>query len=97
MKRRRYAQYDSISVCVEIDNPADPEGEMLEREFSFFFKIGCAEPDVGIMDDYLYDFYYAEDDGKELPAAFQDAMQALPNGPLAQWHENNIYRAAQGD
>lgn len=94
--------YECESVTLEIANPADPEGEFLEHEFSLFFKVADAEPDVGIPDPYIDDWFYAEHDGGILPEPIwiaidkigerDDARNAI-DLEIEDWHERQLEMA----
>lgn len=59
-------RYQSIDVTLELDNPSDPDGEQIEHEFAMFYQIAPAERDVGIMSDYVDDWFYANHDGTKI-------------------------------
>lgn len=100
------SRYQCIDVILEIDNPADLEGDLIEHEFSLFFTVEDAEPDVGVMSPYLDDWFYAEADGGVLPEPFWneiekigaiDAERKALSPSMDKWHESQIEQAMQGD
>ncbi len=98
----RIGGYHSHDVTLEIENPDDPEGDLIEHEFALFFKIADADPDVGIMSPYVDDWFYAEPDGGIVPESVWlevDKVEALDaeRKPVSKgmndWHERNLEAA----
>lgn len=99
---RTYREHD---VSLECYNPADPDGDMIEHEFSLFFTIQPAEPDVGIMGEYVDDWFYAESDGTPVPEIVWQETDKIgahkeDGSPVSKaidtWHERNLDRALDG-
>jgi len=92
----------SIDVALEIDNPADPEGDLIEHELCLFFTVQPAEPDVGISSAYVDDWFYCNADGSLVPEAFfveldkigeVDAQGKPISKGMDNWHEINLENA----
>lgn len=103
---RQLLQYREHEVSLECDNPADPDGDLVEHEFSLFFTIAPAEPDVGIMSEYVDDWFYAESDGTPVPEIVwqeidkidgRNADRSPVSKAMNDWHERNLERALEGE
>lgn len=101
---RELRTYHEHEVSLECDNPADPDGDMIEHEFSLFFTIQPAEPDVGIMSEFLDDWFYAESDGSPVPEIVWQETDKIDarnddRSPVSKamndWHERNLERALE--
>ena len=100
--------YHEHEVSLEIDNPEDPEGDLIEVEFSLFFTVQPAEPDVGIMSEYIDDWFYANGDGSTVPEGVWveidkighrvgDWRSDFVSKRMENWHERNIEAALESD
>lgn len=70
-------KYESMDVVLELPDPDDADWEWLEHEFTLFYQVAPREEDVGIMQDYIGDWFYAEDDGKPVPEDVWYAVDAI--------------------
>lgn len=102
---RELFRYHEHEVSLECDNLADPDGDLVEHEFSLFFTIQPAEPDVGIMGEYVDDWFYAESDGSPVPEIVWQETDKIgarndDRSPVSKamddWHERNLERALEG-
>jgi len=94
------AQYHEHEVSLECENPEDPEGDLIEHEFSLFFSMQGAEPDVGIFSEYIDDFFYCMSDGSPVPEAVWIETDKINSGTckaIDAWHERNCERALEGE
>jgi hypothetical protein len=99
-------RYLDIDVTLELPNPADEDADWIEHEFSMFYQVGGAEPDVGIMSDYVDDWFYANADGTKLSEELWSATDKIDhregayNTPhvdpaIQRWHERNLEAAME--
>ncbi|MGL5735480.1 MAG: hypothetical protein ACRCYS_11490 [Beijerinckiaceae bacterium] len=102
-KASKYATrgYDCIDVSLEIETEDDVE----EVEFCFFFQVEQAEPDVGISENYIDDWFYAEGDGSPVPESVwieidkidrKNADRTPVSKGMDSWHETNYFYALEG-
>lgn len=70
-------RYLDIDVSLELPDPADEDGDLIEHEFTLFYKIAGAEPDVGIMSHYVDDWFYAMPDGTPVPEQVHYALDKI--------------------
>jgi len=96
--------YQEQDVSLEIEDPDDEDGGYREIEFTLFFSVGPAEPDVGIMSCYVDDYAYANGDGSPVPEAVwiqldkidaRDDERKPISKSMDDWHERNCERALE--
>lgn len=94
-----YFHYHGTSIEIE---PEDPDGDMIDIELGLFFRVQPAEPDVGIMSEYVDEWHYALPDGGVPPEAAWREIQKIgardeDRKPISKgmdaWHERNLERA----
>jgi len=104
VSKRAVLSYSEIEVSLELENPADPDGDLLEFTFFLHFKVAPAEHDVGIMGEYIDDWFYSEWDGSPVPELAWielgkigaiDAARAPISKAINEWHEANLERALE--
>jgi len=97
-------RYHDMQVFLDMENPDDPDGDLIEYEFYLFFYVAPAEPDVGIDCEYLEDLFYAEADGSPVPEDVWveiDKIDARHDDrkPVSEymddWNESNVQSALE--
>lgn len=75
--RHVLTRYESINVFLDLPDPDDADANWIEHQFTLFYQVAPAEEDVGIMQAYIGDWFYAFHDGKILPKQVWTAIDAI--------------------
>lgn len=100
---RRYKQID---VSLELPDPIDEDAEYIEHDLAMFYTVAPAEPDVGIFEAFVGEFFYCLPDGGIPPEDVWYAIDTIDarrdghaspyvNRTVQIWHERNMQDAIE--